>query len=57
MIEEVAKEEATLRQLVVQRDNALTEYRQHQAGLKDIIQLFQTLSSEQERKNKLAESN
>lgn len=54
--EQVAKEEALLRQLIVQRDNALAEYRQHQTGLKDIIQLFQTLSSEQERKSKLSES-
>ena len=54
--EQVAKEEAFLRQLIVQRDNALADYRQHQTGLKDIIQLFQTLSSEQERKIKLSES-
>jgi hypothetical protein len=53
--EQVAKEEALLRQLIVQRDNALAEYRQHQTGLKDIIQLFQTLSGEQERKSKLSE--
>jgi len=51
----VAREEALLRQLVVQRDNALTEYRQHQTSLKDMIQLFQTLSCEQDRKVKLAE--
>ncbi|KAL5254925.1 hypothetical protein ACHWQZ_G014390 [Mnemiopsis leidyi] len=54
--EQVLKEEALLRKLIVQRDNALAEYRQHQTGLKDIIQLFQTLSSEQERKTKLSES-
>lgn len=47
LTEQVAREEGLLRKLIVQRDNALAEYRQHQAGLKDIIQVFQTLSSEQ----------
>lgn len=56
MSAQVATEEAVLRQLVVQRDNALAEYREHQTGLKDIIQLFQTLSSEQERKAKLSQT-
>ena len=47
MREEVDREEGLLRKLVVKRDSALTEYREHQTGLKDIIQLFQTISSEQ----------
>lgn len=56
MSEQVAKQEALLRQLIVQRDNALAEYREHQTGLKDVIQLFQTLSSEQERKARLSQN-
>lgn len=51
MREEVDREEALLRKLVVKRDSALTQYREHQTGLKDIIQLFQTISSEQERRD------
>eukprot|EP00116_Pleurobrachia_bachei_P009520 sb/3469782/ len=45
LLEEVAKEEAALRQLVVQRDNAVTEYRQHQTSLKDVMKMFQTMTS------------
>jgi len=42
-------EEAKLKELIVKRDNSLTAYRHHQTQFKDKLQLFNTLSVEQQR--------
>ena len=48
-------EEAKLKELIVKRDNSLTAYRHHQTQFKDKLQLFNTLSVEQQRKGVIKE--